>query len=67
MKMVLDVVRSERGMDFGSIEMEPMLDEGAAHGQPTNWFGTVRKTVRIGCWTKMVHEKLFACYCLVVE
>ena len=25
------------------------------------------KTVRIACWTKIVHEKLFACYCLVVE
>ena len=34
--MVLGVVRSERGMDFGSTEMELMLDEGAAHGQPTD-------------------------------
>ena len=43
MKMVLGVVRLERGMDFGSIEMEPMPDEGAANGQPTNWFGTIKK------------------------
>ena len=25
-------------------EVEPMLDEGAAHGQPTYWFGTVKNS-----------------------
>ena len=36
-EMVLDVVRPEMTMDFGSKEVEPMLDEGlcpwTAHGQ----------------------------------
>ena len=35
-EMVLDVVRPEMAMDFGSKEVEPMLDEGGcpwtAHG-----------------------------------
>ena len=48
MKMVLGVVRLKRGMDFGSTKMEPMLDEGAAHGQPTNWNGTVKNS--LDCW-----------------
>ena len=30
--MVLGVVRLEMVMDFGSKEVEPMLDEGAGHG-----------------------------------
>ena len=38
----LGVVSPERGMDFGAIEVESMLDEGAAHGQPTDWFGTIK-------------------------
>ena len=29
--MVLGVVRAEMAMDFGSKEVEPMLDEGAVH------------------------------------
>ena len=33
--MALDVVRLEMAMDFGSTEVEPMLDEGVVHGQPT--------------------------------
>ena len=40
--MVLGVVRSEMAMDFGSKEVEPMLDEGAVHGQPTYCYGTVK-------------------------
>ena len=34
-EMVLDVVRPKIAMDFGSKEVEPMLDKGAVHGQPT--------------------------------
>ena len=34
--MVLGVVRPEMVMDFGSKEVEPMLDEGVVHGQPTD-------------------------------
>ena len=36
MKMFLGVVRSEMAMHSGSKEVEPMFDEGAVHGQPTN-------------------------------
>ena len=32
MKMVLRVVGPETAMDFGSKEVELMLDEGAVHG-----------------------------------
>ena len=35
-EMVLGVVRSEMATDFGSKEMEPMIDEGAVHGQATD-------------------------------
>ena len=34
--MVLGVVRPEMAMDFGSKEVEQMIDEGAVHGQPTD-------------------------------
>ena len=34
--MVLGVVRLKMAMDFGSKEVEPMLYEGAVHGQPTD-------------------------------
>ena len=34
--MVLDVVRPEIAMDLCSKEVEPMLDEGGCHGQPTD-------------------------------
>ena len=30
--MVVGVVRSDMAIDFGSKEVEPMLDEGAVHG-----------------------------------
>ena len=40
--MVLGVVRPEIAMDFGSKEVEPMLDEGAVHEQPTYYYGTVK-------------------------
>ena len=33
--MVLGVVRPKMAMDFGK-EVEPMLDEGVVHGQPTD-------------------------------
>ena len=33
-------------IDFGSKEVEPILDEGAVHEQPTYCLGTV-KTVRV--------------------
>ena len=42
MKMVLGVLRPGRAMVFGPTKVERMLDEGAAHGQPTDWFGTVK-------------------------
>ena len=35
-EIVLDVVRPEMAMDFGFKGVEPMLDEGAVHGQPTD-------------------------------
>ena len=41
-------------IDFGSKEVEPMLDEGAVHGQPTYCLKTV-KTVRVDGWTEIVH------------
>ena len=41
MKIVLGVVKPGKAMDFGPTKAEPMLDEGAAHGQPTDWFETV--------------------------
>ena len=42
--MALSVVRSEMAMDLGSKEVEPMIDEGVVHGQPTHCFGTVKKS-----------------------
>ena len=48
MKMVLGVVRPGRAMDFDPTKVEPMLDEGATHGQPTNWLGTVKNN--LDCW-----------------
>ena len=41
-------------IDFGSKEVEPMLDEGVVHGQPAYCLGTV-KTVRVDGWTEIVH------------
>ena len=35
-EMVLGVVRPEMAMDSRFHEVEPMLDEGAIHGQPTD-------------------------------
>ena len=57
MKMVLGVVRLEMAMDFGSKEVEPMLDEGAIHGQPSYCLGLL-KIVRNACWTEIVHVNL---------
>ena len=52
--VVLGVVRSEMAIDFGSKEVEPMLDEGVVHGQPTYCLGTV-KIVRVDGWIKIFH------------
>ena len=52
--VVLGVHRPEMAIDFGSKEVEPMLDEGAVYGQPTYCLGTV-KTVRVDGWTEIVH------------
>ena len=52
--MVLGVVKAEMAFDFGSKDVEPMLDEGAVHGQPTYSLGTV-KTVQVDGWTEIVH------------
>ena len=52
--VVWGVVRPEMTIDFGSKEVESMLDEGAVHGQPTYCLGTV-KTVLVDCWTEIVH------------
>ena len=34
--MVLGVMGPEMATDFSSKEVEPMIDEGAVHGQPTD-------------------------------
>ena len=52
--VVLGVVRAEMTIDFGSKEVESMLDKGAGHGQPTYYLETV-KTVRVDGWTEIVH------------
>ena len=52
--VVFGVLRPDMTIDFGSKEVEPMLDEGAVHGQPTYCLGTV-KTIRIDGWTEIVH------------
>ena len=60
MKMVLGVVRPEMAMDIGSKEVEPMLDEGAVHGQPTYCSGTVKKS------GLMIELKFVHVFCLHV-
>ena len=61
--MVLGVVRPEMAIDFGSKEVEPMLDEGVVHGQPTYCYGTVKKSgLMVGL--KICPCVLLACYCL---
>ena len=60
MKMALDVVRPKMAMDLGSKEVEPMIDEGAIHGQPTYCSGTVKKS------GLMVGLKFFHVFCLHV-
>ena len=52
--VVLGVVRLEMAFDFGSKEVELMLDEGDVHGQPTYSLGTV-KIVQVDGWTEIVH------------
>ena len=50
-------------MDFGSKEVELMLDEGAVHGQPTYCDETVKK-FRLMVGLKIGPCVLLACYCL---
>ena len=56
--VVLGVVRPEMAFDFGSKEVELMLDEGAIHGQPTYCLGTV-KIVQVDGWTEIVRVCYF--------
>ena len=59
--MVLGVMRQKMAMDFGPTRVEPMLDEGAAHGQPTYWHGTVKQSgLMFGL--KICPCVLLACY-----
>ena len=61
--MVLGVVRLEMAMDFGSKEVEPMLDEGPVHGKLTYCCGTVKKSgLMVGL--KICPCVLLACYYL---
>ena len=52
--MVLGVVRPEMAINFGSKEVEPMLDEGVVPGQPTHCLRAVQ-TAWVDGWTKIVH------------
>ena len=52
--VVLGVVNLEMAIDFGYKEVEPMLDDGAVHGQPTYCLETV-KTVWVDGWTEIVY------------
>ena len=61
--MVLGVVRPEMSMDFGSKEVEPLLDERVVHGQPTYCYGIVKKFALMVI-LKICPCVLFACYCL---
>ena len=44
MKMALGVVRPKMAMGLGSKEVEPMIDEGTIHRQPTYCSGTIKKS-----------------------
>ena len=57
--MVLGVMRLEMATDFGSKEVELMLDEGAVHGHPTYYLGTVENSPDF-----LVELKLSMCICL---
>ena len=50
-------------MDFGSKEVEPMVDDGAVHGQPTYCYGIVKKS-RLMVGLKIGPCVLLTCYCL---
>ena len=54
MKTVLGVVKPKMAMDFNPKEVEPMLDKGVVHGQPTYCHGTVKKS-RLMVGLKFVH------------
>ena len=59
--MVLGIVRPEMAMDFVSKEVEPILDEGVVHGQPTYCYGTIKKS-RLMVGLKIGPCILLACY-----
>ena len=61
--MVLGIVRPKMAMDFGSKEVEPILDEGVVHGQPTYYYGTIKKS-RLMVGLKIGPCILLACYYL---
>ena len=61
--MVLSRVRPEMAMDFGSKKVEPMLDEGAVHGQSTYYYGTIKKSGLMN-GLKICPCVLLACYYL---
>ena len=42
--VVLGVVRSEMPIDFGSKEVEPMLDEGAVQDSPCTVWGLLKQS-----------------------
>ena len=50
---------AENGHGFRFQEVEPMLNEGVVLGQPTDWFGTVKKSPDL-----LVGPKLSMCICL---
>ena len=60
--MVLGVIRPEMAMDFGSKEVEPMLDEGLSMDSPHNVMGLLK--VWIDGWTKNL-SMCFACMLLL--
>ena len=57
MKMVLDVVRPKMAMDFGSKKWNRCLMRGPSLDSPLTDLGLL-KTVRIACWTEIVHVNL---------
>ena len=52
--MALGVVKPEMAFDFGSEEVELILNEGVVHGQPKYYLEIV-KTVRVDGWIEIVH------------
>ena len=65
--MVLGAVRPEMPYIPVPKKWDRRLDEGTVHGQSMADLGLLRQFETDFIWTESVHEKLFACYCLVVE